>query len=209
MKRKVTLKVYILAFVITAAIFLLGVYVGQLVDSKVSVDLLTEIKEYSQESVSFEIMLLMDDSSSFCPLYIEESELLEERTIELGLELTYFENVKGVYDVELKSQYFLLETKAYLLASRIKELCAVDKDIILYFYSQDCGECKEQGMILDEIVKEREGEIRVYSFDGEIGSSVVEGFKNKYSIDAYPALIVNNQIFKGFKEKEELLNILN
>lgn len=207
-KRRITLKIYVLAFIITVAIFLLGVYVGQLVDTRVSEDLMTELKYYNEESVSLEIMLLLGDSPSFCPLYLEESDVLEQNTIQLGEQLTYLEETKGIYDDELKKQYFLLETKAYLLAGKVNEMCKTNKTLVLYFYSKDCGECEMQGEILDEVVEESDQEIRIYSFDGESDSAVVKSLKNKYYIAEYPTLVVDGITKKGLREKDELLSIL-
>ncbi len=207
-KRKLTLKLYVVAFIITVAIFLLGVYVGQLADSQVSKDLSAQLKSYSEESISFQILLL-EDSSSFCPLYLEESSLLEQRTIDIGEQLTYLEEYKGVYDEDLKKEYFLLETKAYLLATKVKELCNSEKNLILYLYSKDCEDCILQGKQLNAIALDFGDNVRIYSFDGELDSPVVESFKNKYYVTSYPTLIINGKKFTGFQEQSELLKILD
>ncbi|MDD5023440.1 MAG: hypothetical protein PHU63_04690, partial [Candidatus ainarchaeum sp.] len=61
-ERKITVKVYVLALFITIAIFLLGVFVGQIVNTEVSKQLLDEVKYYSMDSDSLNIMLLLDPS---------------------------------------------------------------------------------------------------------------------------------------------------
>lgn len=207
-ERKITLKVYVLALIVTVAIFLLGAYVGQIVDVQVTETLMEQMEYYFEESASMQVMLLFEDSPSFCPLYMNESDNLEEITINLGEQLTYFEEVKGVNDEDLKRQYFLLETKSYLFAKKINDVCGIEKNLILYFYSSDCEKCKEQGNELTSFSHEFEGDLRIYSFDGELNSPVVEGLKNEYNITAYPSIVINGVTKKGFKDKGYLLNIL-
>ncbi|MDD5023303.1 MAG: hypothetical protein PHU63_03990, partial [Candidatus ainarchaeum sp.] len=187
---------------------LLGVFVGQIVNTEVSKQLLDEVKYYSMDSDSLNIMLLLDPSPVFCSFYLEESEKLEGRTWKIGNELEYLEKVKGVYDYELKKEYFILETKSYLLSEKINLVCKTDKVNILYFYSQDCEDCEKQGNVLDSLSPEfPEGKIAIYSFDGELGSTIVEGLKKKYSIYNYPSIVIDEKVFRGYKEKDELLNI--
>jgi len=196
--RKITVKIYVLAFIFTLAIFLLGIYVGQIVNNQASSDLLTQINHYSQSSDSSDVMFLLgNSSSSFCPLYKQESSNIEDRTIEIGNKLNYLEKVKGVYDDKLKSQYFILELKSYLLADKINSLCVRNKHLILYFYSKNCPECDIQGKELDKLVsKVGSDKIRIYSFDVSItDSSVVNSLVDKYNISKYPAIMSNEKIY--------------
>ncbi|MFA5050241.1 MAG: thioredoxin family protein [Candidatus Micrarchaeia archaeon] len=208
-KRKLSVKIYLVALILTIIVFMIGVYVGGIANITASEGLLEKMEDYYTKSNLFEIMLLSGESPSFCPLYLEELENLETKTIKLGEELDYLETVKGVYDENLKKNYFLLELKSYLLFEKVNSLCKTDKTIILYFYSKDCPDCILQGKELDLISEQMKGKIRIYSFDGSISSSAVESIKERYNITNYPSLVINGNKEEGLKNKNEINNIIN
>ncbi len=207
-ERKLSLKIYLVALILTIIVFAIGVYVGGIANITASEGILQNIEEYSSKATLLEIVLLSKESPSFCPLYLEELEDIETKTIRLGEELNYLETVKGQYDENLKKQYFLLELKSYLLSERVNALCENERINILYFYSRDCQNCSLQGNELDLISKQMKGKIRIYSFDGSIDSSVVSSLKQEYGINIYPSIVIYDKKEEGLKNQIEINNII-
>lgn len=209
MKRKMSISLYILALLITVLIFGLGVYLGTIIDkSKVS-NISSEVQTISQRLSNTQLLLLLEDSSSFCPLYKDELDNLDRETEKIGLQLQFLEDAKGIVDIELKKQYFVLEAQSYLLSQKVNEKCESNDDVLLlYFYSnKNCENCKKQGEYIlsaRENIKSKNFSIKIYSFDGDLGTPIVDALKNKYSISLYPSIVINERIIPGFLDVNKI-----
>ncbi len=207
-KRKLSVSLYLLALVVTVIIFLTGIYVGTEISKSINAKVMDEVNAVSQSTLSLQLLLLMEPSEDFCPVFSEEIEEIDSKVDLLGNKLTYIEDVKEEHDPELKKEYFSLEFDSYLLHKKINGICGIKSQIILYFYSnENCGEpCNSQG---EELTKLRESEkVILYTFDGSLDSSVVKALKSKFGISTYPTLIINEEKFVGLKTKTQILNIL-
>jgi len=206
-KRKIHFRIYLAALIITSAIFFIGVFIGQLSNQQVVNDLQSKIQDYYQQSYPFELIMLLDNSSDFCPVYLSELEILDKAVIDLGFQLSYLEDVKGVSDNGLKKDYFILEAKSYFLSQILTEKCNSNDKLILYFYSNiNCDNCKAQG---EELTKATEGKnAKRYSFDGTLESPIVEAFKQKYNILKYPTIVIDDEILVGFHSSKDLNSYL-
>ena len=100
----------------------------------------------------------------------------------------------------LKTRFQLLQIKRYITAHKISENCD-GNDVVLYYYGRN-EESRKQGLILDEIVKEKD--ITVIAI--EKGHSEETKFLEEYySIEKAPTLIINFETkLKGLIEKEEI-----
>jgi hypothetical protein len=199
--RNISVPVYLAALAITIAIFGIGVYVGSAIDRGNLDSIASQVGQANQLALSSQLMLLYGDSQSFCPVYRDNLQKLDSATEQLGLQLTYMEDIKGVSDPALKKQYFELETNAFLLSEKVKQKCGGNYATVLYFYSNsNCTDCTQQGYELISL-KQKMGEtLRVYSFDGSIGSPVADALKSLYNVGGYPALVINgDNATMGFK----------
>ena len=213
MERKISVSLYILAFAITVGIFAIGFYVGGIFTDMNLQGISSNIDDVSKRVSSAELLFLLEDSPSFCPVYLDELSSIDAETDQLGQQLIYMEDVKEISDNELKKNYFILETKSYLLSKRIKEKCNADYSLALYFYSNiDCDKCKEQGEMLSSAKEklEKNGvKLKVYSFDGEIGSPIAQALIDKYNVTEYPSIVLNENIFSGFVSEGEIMKEIN
>ncbi len=201
--------VYLLAFIITAALFGAGFYLGAHINSFFAEELSSEIQSLTEHMHSSELLFLLDDDL-FCPVYIAEQQNLNEESWAIGSTLEFMEKEKGYTDYELKKRYFQLEVRNYILGLKAKEICNLTTYHILYFYSNtDCPKCREQGNELTFLRNEVGKQIRTYSFDGSINIAVVEALKERYNITGYPSLVVDGKNLYGFMTKEELKEILS
>ncbi len=209
MERKFSLPLYTGAFLISLVIFLTGVFVGHLIDTSNLEDISDDLSQVSRKVASVHLLLLLEgNSSSFCPVYTSELSSIEQDVELMGHRLSYLEEQKDVYDNELKKQYFVLEAESYLLSKKVRELCGDASVLLVYFYSNtNCTECKEQGT---EILRARDdlsGEnitVKIYSFDGDLGSPVADAFKQQYLVKDYPSVVINERTYPGYLDAGKL-----
>lgn len=199
-------KKYLVAFLITAAIFGTAVYASnQLTDKKIE-----DVRDI-ENRVALDIL-----SSETQFALLEETScrdigpgFLSKELGPLGERLSYAENDNGfsAEDVQsLKQSYFLLEIKDYLLMKRLTEKCNIKPTFILYFYSTNdrCEDCEKMGFVLTAL-RDKYPDLRVYSFDYDFDLGAIKTLISINKVKGeLPALIINGQPYYGFKTMEEL-----
>lgn len=189
--RKISFPLYVAAFFITTFIFGAGVYIGVAIEQEAAKSIRSDMEASIDRITEAQLIMLLEESPSFCSFYEEELRKALDETDVLGQELEYLEKEKNVYDPELKKKYFALELRSYLMAKKVREMCGGNFSLVLYFYSHDCSSCEEQGR---ELTKAREmsgGRLKVFSFDGLSESSIVKALKSEYYVSTYPTVIIN------------------
>lgn len=128
---------------------------------------------------------------------------------DLATRLSYLEEQRGADDAEvvaLKKYYSLLQVKDYLLLRERGRECGERPPSILYFYSNkgDCPDCTKMGFVLTAMREDYEN-LHIYSFDYNLGLSVIETLKRIYNLSGeLPALVINRKPYYGFRSREEL-----
>lgn len=212
MERKLSLPIYVTAFLLSVAIFAIGIYIGTLLDGANFSRLSDDVDEISQRSASLQLLFLLEgNSSSFCPVFRSELASIDQDVERVGYELTYLEQEREAYDPEFKRQYFNLEAGSYLLSKRINEVCGGDDILLLYFYSnKQCNGCKEQG---EEILRFRDTldnvHLKIYSFDGDIDSPIAEALMDQYGVTEYPSVVVNGMVHSGYADSNALSELVS
>lgn len=197
---------YLIAFLITAAIFGTAIYASNILTNKKVEDV-----RNAEDRVALDIL----SSETQFDLLTETSckdigpGFLSKELGPLGEKLSYAENQPSfsASDIEsLKRSYFLLEIKDYLLMKRLTEKCNVKPTFILYFYStkEACVDCEKMGYVLTEL-RNRYPDLRVYSFDYNFDLGAIDTLVSIYKVkNELPAIIVNGTPYYGFKPIEEL-----
>ncbi len=206
MERKVSWSLYFIAFIISAAIFVVGIYVGMLLDTGEVQSLSSDVSVISQQLATMQMLMLTDqDSPAFCPVYASELSTIDSEREKLGYELTFLEDKRNVEAPELKKEYFVLEAQSYFLSKKLKEDCDDDTVLILYFYSnENCSDCAQQGIDILTARDMVDKNVMIYSFDGELGSPIADAFKVQFSITEYPSVVINGEVHSGYITPEEL-----
>ncbi len=209
--RPFSLPLYIVAFVVAVLIFIIGIYVGTIIDKTHLSNISVDVDKNLQRLESTQLLFFLDDSPSFCTVLNSELEKLETDTEKIGQKLDLLAD-KGSSDPELKKQYFVLEAQSYLLSKKINDRCNVKDVLVLYFYSNNnCEKCRQQG---EELLRARDqigshpNRIKFYSFDGDLDSPVADALKQKYNATSYPTIVVNQKLFEGYKDLDSLIKIL-
>ncbi len=213
MERRISIWLYVSAFALSVAMFAIGLYIGTLIDSSNMESLSGDVSTISEKVSSLQLLLLMEENASyFCPVYLSELKSIDEDVENLGYKLSYLEDVKSVSDPELKKRYFVLEAESYLLSKKVKTLCSDDSILLVHFYSnKDCEDCRAQGQAILQVRDSLQDEgirIKLFSFDGELGSPVADAFKNMYGIKRYPSVVINDSTYPGFQNSTKLEKII-
>jgi len=211
-----TYQKYILAFVITAAIFGTAFYIASRLDHARIADIRATQEAISIDILStetqFELLGRLDCST------LSENPVLSEELNTLAERLSVAESNLGTDNrevISLKKQYSLLQIKDYLLMQEITEKCRTLKPVyILYFYSNagDCKDCGRMGEVLTYLRGQYPG-LRVYSFDYHLDLSALRTLKVLRKVATaqagLPALVINNRApVYGFKNLEDLQKLI-
>jgi hypothetical protein len=203
-KRKISLNLYITALVLTVLVFSLGIYVGMVIDESAKDKVESELLTLEQDLYLSRILLLMEEEiGEFCPIYSEKLGVVDSERELIGDRLDYLESVRGMYDEELKERYYYLEFENYLLMKKMKKECGEDYVLVLFFYDGS-EESRIQGEELDAL-RASDSKVKVFSFDGNSDSAVVEVLRVQYSVNSYPAVVIDNAKVSGLHSTEELI----
>ncbi len=113
--------------------------------------------------------------------------------------------------VRLKRYYSLLQVKDYLLMQKLDEQCSFDPISIIYFYSNEegeCEDCRKEGHVLTYL-REQYPQLRIYAFDYNLDLSALKTLIAVYKVqDNLPAIIIDGKVHYGFKDLEEMNKIM-
>lgn len=202
---------YILAFVITSAIFGTALALSTYLNN-------TKINEIRsiEDTMSVDILSLetqFDLLSELSCKQITRDSVLSPELAEIGQKLSFMEDSLGTENeevVRLKRRYSLLQIKDYLLMQKVTEKCDISPEVILYFYSNegDCDDCKKQGYVLTKLLEDNQG-LRVYAFDAHLDLSALETLVSIHNIgDTLPALIIKDDLHVGYMSLEDIYALL-
>ena len=209
-KKALDVKKYILVFLITSFVFVLGFWLSNIINSQKlsTINALRQELQLNVLSTETQFSILetaICENSSFSTL---ASELYE-----MGEKLSYMESRLGQHNpdvLRLKKYYSLLEIKNWLLVKKSKKECKAQLIPILYFYSnrKNCPTCAKQGFVLTYL-RNKYPFLRIYSFDYDLNLSAIDTIKSLYSLKPkLPIIIVGEKVYYGFKDKDELEKIL-
>lgn len=211
MRTKIDTKKYVLAFVITALVFLGALAVSNSFSKKRLAEIQTIESNISLDILASETQFALLKESS-CKT-VDHRTAFSEELNNLAQKLSYMEENLGENNAEvigLKKYYSLLQVKDYLLVGKINEKCGIKPITIIYFYSNtgDCNDCKREGYVLTKL-REEFPELRIYAFDANLDLSVVKTMKSIYNIkDTLPALVIWDEAYYGFKSSEDIEKII-
>jgi len=216
-RRKISYEYYVISLNIVMIIILLGALAYIYVDSKryLSKQDESEIQNNQYLSLQLQYTLLNDvlesDSQSCSALNTALQNSIEDLGSSLDKLLEYQkDSINDEYYENLEHRYVLDNVKYWMLAKKAKELCELDKVIILYFFSDNCEICPDQGVILSYYKKTYDENILVFpiNVDNAVYEPVIQLIMSAYEIDTYPSIVVDDVKYEGIIYKDELGNIL-
>ena len=199
---------YIIALVITVAIFGSVLYISQIATNK----RLTEVKSI-QDKIAIDLLSSETQfsllSSAGCTQ--DGNSILAPEIGQLGDRLTFMEGQLGVDNpdvIGLKKYYSLLQIKDYMLMKELGEKCNFKPVTLVYFYSnEDCSDCTKQGFVLTAL-REKYPLLRVYAFDADLDLSAIKTLQTVTNAPGtVPSMVISDKVYTGFKSMEDLETI--
>ena len=200
---------YIIALILTVAIFGSVLYISQVatnkrlsevrsIQDKVAIDLLSSETQFS---------LL---SSAGCTQ--DGNSILAPEIGQLGDRLTFMEGQLGMDNPEvigLKKYYSLLQIKDYMLMKELGEKCNFKPVTLVYFYSnENCSDCTKQGFVLTAL-REKYPLLRVYAFDADLDLSAIKTLQTITNAPGtVPSMVIGGKVYTGFKSIEEIEKVV-
>lgn len=204
-------KRYLIAFFITAFLFLTAFYLSNYFNNK-KIDQIRSI----ENSISVDILSSETQYNLLSELSCNnvDDSILSKELNDLAGKIEYGEEQSiGSKEelLSLKKYYSLLQIKDFLLMQKAEEKCNLKVTSIIYFYSNkdNCSDCEKQGFILTDI-RQNYPNVRVYSFDYNLDLSAISALKSIYKINSeaeLPALVVNGKAYYGLQTIEAIRTI--
>src|SRR3989338_1876937 len=174
--REVSKGVYLIAFLITLGIFLLGMFLGLVVDAK-RVNYIDRVKEEQVQDFNslqlqyqfLDILGKKENCDAISKGFQEAMLSLENTRVRLE---TYDKNSqinKKEYEL-LKRDYTLAQLKYLFLTEKSQQLCPNNQSTILYFFSDEeiCPRCNEQAFVLTYLKKVFKDHLLNFAFDEKL-----------------------------------------
>jgi hypothetical protein len=141
--------------------------------------------------------------SAPCSSAADGTELTAELN-DLGDRLSYTESQLGKDDaqvVRLKKQYSLLEIRDFLVTKQLAQACGTKPVTVLYFYSNESGECTDcdRASAALSYLRQNYPNLRVYSFDYHLDLGALKTLISLDKVKAdFPAFIIQGTTSYGF-----------
>jgi hypothetical protein len=158
--------------------------------------------QLTTDTLSVETQLALLESAPCQDL--TDGNTLTQEVSRLGDKLSSAENRLGVTDpqvLQLKSQYTLLEIRDYLLTKRLSDTCNVHPSVVLYFYSNVPGDCKDcdRASFALSYLHQLTPKLRVYSFDYNLDLGALKTLIAVEKVQPqFPAFVIDNNRTYGF-----------
>ncbi|MAG47728.1 hypothetical protein CL617_03910 [archaeon] len=209
-------RIYIIAIIFAVSIFLLGLSVGIIFNNYVQY-------KFEEDKDLLEVHLtslnlkdkLISSSEDICQFSLDQ--ILEDKN-ELGDKISVLENKKGKHNREVliqKEFYQLIEIKTLILLKEFKEKCNIEKDIILFFYTNDENDLlgnsylsEEQGYILTNLYELNPDKFVIFSFDINAENDAVQTLMNIHDITKAPLTVIDKEMFDKYRNIGELKDLV-
>ena len=205
-KRAISTDKYIIAGVFTLLLFVLGVALGVLLDNQRLqwLEHTNKQQELDFKSLQFQYLYLtsLGDENNSCPVL---QATLQKTISDLSSSLDKFQSFKSntqlnSVEYQLVGRRYLIDNLNYwLFAHKSKQACGLDVLSILYFYTEKCDICPDQGVILTYFKNVFGDKLLVFPIDAEFASEepMVKLLLSRFNITTYPTLIIDDKKYPG------------
>ncbi len=208
-------EIYAMTIIVGTAIFVLGFYVGGLINqNKIrAIENQNELLSIRIENINLAMKMLesMNDTKITCDYMNEQlKESLKER-MKIVEELQRTEKLDAKKFDITKRKYTLSLINIWLLSKERDRICGTKTPIILYFYAIGDERSREQGKILDHVVYEyeRDGKnLTVLSIDKNFDMSIISILEKDLNVTSAPTIIIDGKKFDGLTKEDVIENYL-
>ncbi len=203
-----------LAGVITLCIFLLGLFLGLVIEGKRATYIDSVSRRQNLDFSSLQLQYAFIDQLSQEKNCVAVQKTFEQNINNLESTRIRLENFdreatlnKNEFDI-LKNEYILAQIRYWMLAQRTKKLCGNDIVSILYFYSdqEECPDCDKQAFILTYLKKKFKDKLLIFSFDSKFEQEpMILLLKKTYNVTVFPTIVIEGKPKYSFVDKDTIL----
>lgn len=211
-KRRISKEKYILAFIFSSLIFVVGVFVGSLLSNE-RVNYLKDVaykQQLDYESLELQSLYvssveLKNESCSAFRKILDKS-LNDVAQAQSKVELYMRQREDNRYN-DIKREYSMAQIRYLLLDKRVREICKFDTVSILYFYSdKQCQDCSPQATVLTYLKEKIKDKLLIFSLDVDFSEEpLIDLFEAKYNVTEVPSIVINETFYSGLMNKEDIL----
>jgi hypothetical protein len=205
-------KYFLVAALITAIIFILGVIVGVQLDT---MKLNTIQDRYKQTELDWYDMQIKSDYyklypgiTDYCEIMIDSNLEFSDEIYSQGLEIERYEEQSKFLEAvkQDKREYALLKFQFWMNAIELRDSCRADYDIILYFYKDEPNaieEVKQNAMsnVLFNLKQNRGPKVILVPLPIDLDIESINLVTKQFSIHEVPSIVIN--------EKETISGVLS
>lgn len=214
-KAKIDINKYVAAFSLATLIFIAGIFLGSYIAQTGLIFLKESQEDLRAQLLGLDLRDRLIAFQDVCEVSLED---IWEDKIELGNRVDTLEKRLGELNPEVlrqKELYQLLEIQTWLILKEKKEKCGGDYSIILFFYTNEKKDPKgnldlseNQGIILNALYKRYPEQISTFAFDINTDNPALNTLKSIYNVNSVPVLVIDGEVYYGFKNFEQLKEIL-
>jgi thiol-disulfide isomerase/thioredoxin len=217
--RRPSYRRYILAFIITSAIFFIGYFFGFLMESSRADYFISQNELHKLNIRSLQLQneiikdnLLNDQCTAFKYVFDSAVQELERSRQRIEQYQAQSKVRREEFDV-IKREYILSQLNFWQISKKISLQCPESSDFVtvIYFFSdeENCPQCDSQAIVLDYFKAQLSEDILIFSIDERMESDepIIGLLKDAYSIGSYPSIIVEDETY-GFLNKEDFSKII-
>lgn len=214
-KKKISTGFYLITLMITAIIFISGIYFGSFLNKMKVSELQNMVSDLEEKRTEQELNLLLANylPNRSCDIMNYEAEEMIPQINELARKVTFYEETKKFEEKdyeETKRNYMINLIKYWLYLENLKTNCDLNITTLIYFYSnRNCELCKDQGIILDYMKNKHKNDLMIFALDTDVNLNSIKMIMRSYNITKLPSIVIDGQLYQGFVDKETMENIFN
>ncbi|MBT4823588.1 hypothetical protein HN695_06145 [Candidatus Woesearchaeota archaeon] len=210
MQKKYKQQRFLTIIIILAIVFVVGILLGKHLETRNQEEVVRFIKHLELNTESFFVEQELIGETLDCSLAKERINALSTELYDIGLLLTN-PNTESSLGKEnfalLKKKFHLMQIRTYLLYQSSSENCDSEEHIVLFYYGRDNKDSKEQGHILDEVVKNYDVNVFAIEFNYTKELTFLEGY---YNITGPPAVVIDHtNVNNELTSYEEIVNSIS
>jgi len=214
--RTISTDKYIIAGIITALIFGLGLALGLILeDARYGlIQQVNQDQEVRYQSLQLQYLFLTTfHNENSCPIL---TTTLQETVTDLSdslNEVVSFEEQKKNNDAKkmtVERRYLLDNLRYWLLARESKQKCKMDIVPVIYFHKQECPSCPKQGTILTYYKNLFEDKLLVFPVNLDLSDHepMAKIIQSQYNITLFPTIVVDNTKYEGVVDTDQMKEII-
>lgn len=210
--RTISTDKYVIAGIITALIFGLGLTLGLILeDARYGlIQRVNQDQEVRYLSLQLQYLFLTSfHNENSCPILTATlQETISDLSSSLN-EVISFEEKKSRNEkkkITVERRYLLDNLRYWLLAKESKKKCNMDIVPIIYFYNKECDSCADQGTILTFYKNLFEDRLLVFPINLDLAEHepMAKIVQSQFNVTKFPTLIIDNTKFEGVVDKERM-----